>query len=318
LLDKFHQVFTTGGHARLSESKNNGSHETFAPLQFMRVSKEGSVMRQGGRVPRNIAPFVAGVAIVSVAVGITLWRSGRQDEKPLEVRRPIPAGEEQRQADDAGVDTPPLNGVVVAADQASPPAEQEPSVAGAPGNPPPAQEPPQNFRPKAGTAEKFSPDLNPQVKFVADALRSQERAEQLSVAILPKPFDLAAYQADPNAYLNEIAPARVFQAAQPGPKVPQLQPVGGTHHQVKQGDSATLQVRALPGAPVTFTSFDMGEFENRLTSITVKASEEGVAQAKLKGTPGTYNWVNILAASPLSSGQVKFAVFVELPQAGAD
>jgi len=77
-------------------------------------------------------------------------------------------------------------------------------------------------------------------------------------------------------------------------------------------------VRATPGAPVTFTSFDLGQFENQLTSITVRADDKGIATARFIGSPGTINDVNILVASPVNSGQAKFAVNVVLPRpAGA-
>jgi len=64
------------------------------------------------------------------------------------------------------------------------------------------------------------------------------------------------------------------------------------------------------GAPVTFTSFDCGAFSNLLTSITVTADTDGVATATFLATPGTLNETNILAASPLCSGQVNFSVTI--------
>src|SRR5690606_10279160 len=72
----------------------------------------------------------------------------------------------------------------------------------------------------------------------------------------------------------------------------------------------SLRVRAVPGAPVTFTSLDMGAFQNRLASITVRADGEGVAVARFTGTPGTLGLTNVLAASPLTSGQQHFTVSV--------
>ena len=86
----------------------------------------------------------------------------------------------------------------------------------------------------------------------------------------------------------------------------------------EQGQSIPLRVRATPGAPVTFTSFDLGQFENQLTSITVQADKQGIATARFVGSSGTINDVNILVASPVNSGQAKFAVNVVLPRpAGA-
>lgn len=84
--------------------------------------------------------------------------------------------------------------------------------------------------------------------------------------------------------------------------------------EVLQGEPVPLKVRTIPNAPVTFTSFDLGSFSNRLTSITVAADKDGVATAQFTGTPGTYNDVNILAASPMTSGQVKFVITVIVPK----
>ncbi len=75
-----------------------------------------------------------------------------------------------------------------------------------------------------------------------------------------------------------------------------------------------LKVKAVKDAPVTFTSFDLGSFHNQLTSVTVKADANGNAQAIFTGTPGTINNVNILAGSPMTSGQLKFTVNVEPPR----
>jgi len=82
---------------------------------------------------------------------------------------------------------------------------------------------------------------------------------------------------------------------------------------VVQGEAVRLAVQAVPESPVTFTSFDLGQFSNQLTTITVLADENGVASTEFLATPGTINDVNILAASPMASGQVKFVVNVSLP-----
>jgi len=164
-----------------------------------------------------------------------------------------------------------------------------------------------------GTTQPVPPELNPQVKSVVEAVRSKKHPERLSVAIAPKPFDRKAWQADPQTYLDTVEPGRVFQTAQPGPDVPAISAGSPRMQTVVQGQSVTLKVQAPPGAPVTFTSFDLGEFENRLTSITVKADEQGVAQAKFYGTPGTIEDVNLLVGSPMASGQVKYIVNVQLP-----
>ena len=74
-----------------------------------------------------------------------------------------------------------------------------------------------------------------------------------------------------------------------------------------------LKVNAEAGLPVTFYTPDGGEFDNRLKTVTVAANDEGVAETIYSAVTGTAGIVDILAASPAHSGQVRFAVKVELP-----
>lgn len=164
-----------------------------------------------------------------------------------------------------------------------------------------------------GTTPRVPRDANPNVRSVAEALDTGEHPERLSVLISPKPFDEAAYLADPQAYLDVVEPGRVWQVAQPGPDVARIRSLTPRLSRIEQGQTVTLRVEAIPGAPVTFTSFDLGAFENQLTSVTVRADAEGIARANFTGTPGTYNDVNIMAGSPMTSGQVRFIVNVEPP-----
>ncbi len=155
---------------------------------------------------------------------------------------------------------------------------------------------------------------NPQIASVKEAMRTKTHPERLSSLIIPAPFDAAAYRAGPEKYLNVVEPGRVWQAAQPGPGVKRLTSVSSEYEFIEQGQSVSLKVQAAPGAPVTFTSFDLGAFDNQLTSQTVKADETGLAKATFIGTGGTRGEVKILAASPLSSGQVQFLVQVDYPK----
>lgn len=168
-----------------------------------------------------------------------------------------------------------------------------------------------------GTTPPVPVDLNPNVKSVHEALTTGRFPERVSAMTPPKPFDRAAYTADPQAYLDVVEPGRVWQPAQPGEGVPRIKASTPRYVEAEQGEPVSLRVEAVAGAPVTFTSFDLGAFQNRLTSITVQAGDDGVAVARFTGTPGTINNVNILAASPMTSGQLRFVVNVQLPEAAA-
>jgi len=169
------------------------------------------------------------------------------------------------------------------------------------------------IRVRAGRVRPVRARANRQVASVAEALRTRRFPERVSPLIRPRRFDRKAYERSPEAYLRRVEPGRVFQSAQPGPGVVRIRSVGRTTFRVGQGEVVRLRVQAVPGAPVTFTSFDLGAFENELPSITVRADRRGVAEARFRGTPGTYDRVNILAASPMTSGRVRFCVYVELP-----
>jgi hypothetical protein len=165
-----------------------------------------------------------------------------------------------------------------------------------------------------GRAPAIPRDANRMVASVAEALSTGRFPERLSPMLAPKPFDEQAYRKNPETYLNTVEPGRVFQCAQPGPNVPALNRDSKPGLRTVQGETVSLKVRAPSGAPVTFTSFDSGAFQNQLPSITVAAGDDGVAIARFTGTPGTYGLVNILAGSPLASGRVSFVVDITLPE----
>ncbi len=154
---------------------------------------------------------------------------------------------------------------------------------------------------------------NPQVASVIEAGRTGGHPERRTALMTPKPFDPVAWENDPQAYLDVCEPGRVFQPAQPGQGVKQLGVKGSPNIEVASGASTELAVKAIPEAPVTFTSFDLGNFSNQLTSITVKADDKGIATATFFAV-GTVNDCNILAASPLCSGQINFTVFIPPPE----
>ena len=153
-------------------------------------------------------------------------------------------------------------------------------------------------------------DTNAQVHSVAEALRDKNHPERLSPLFPPKPFDADSYRQNPRAYLDVVEPARAMQAATPGKDVHRIQSLSPQLQDVQPGASITLKVRAAPKWPISFTSTDLGAFENKLTAITVEADETGVAEVKFYATPGTENGCRVMAASPMTSGTVNFQVNV--------
>ncbi len=90
------------------------------------------------------------------------------------------------------------------------------------------------------------------------------------------------------------------------------------NHVLRAGESVRLRVKTEPGMPATFTSFDLGTFDNGLSSITVAADELGIAQASFHASPGKKGEINILAASPAATERVKFNVYVVREPSGAE
>lgn len=165
-----------------------------------------------------------------------------------------------------------------------------------------------------GFSPPVSPEANPQAKQLFAALKVRSEPATYSSFAKAAPFDSQAYERDPDSYINAIEPGRVFSPAQPDVNVVAIRPEGSVYHGVVQGESVALRVRVQPRDPVTFTSFQLGSFENQLTSITVQADGEGIAQANFTASRGTIDDVQILAAGPRTSGQVQFLVNVRLAQ----
>lgn len=163
-----------------------------------------------------------------------------------------------------------------------------------------------------GFSPPVSPTANKQVEGVYAALRDRTSPNAFSSFATAKPFDAEAYKKDPQAYIETVEPSRVFSPAQPGEGVKAIRPNGSIYHDVRQGESVALSVETEPGAPVTFTSFDLGFFSNELTSITVQADDKGIASAQFTAGGGTIDDLKILAASPMTTGQVKFHLNVRI------
>ena len=126
-----------------------------------------------------------------------------------------------------------------------------------------------NELPDQGFSPAVKPDANPQVASVAAALKDRKNPARFSSFVKATPFNAEQYASDPQSYLNVVEPGRVFQPAQPGPDVKQLTRASGRYFRIAQGETVTLAVKGQPKAPVTFTSFDLGSFENQLTSVSL-------------------------------------------------
>lgn len=125
-----------------------------------------------------------------------------------------------------------------------------------------------------------------------------------------KPFNRDEFEKDPKAYLSKFEPGRVWQSAQPGDGVPVLIRLSPRKHSLLQTESVRLVVQAPRGAPVAFSSFDGGVFENQLSNVTVLAGEDGKATATFTATRGTIRNATVLAASPLATGRVQFQLVI--------
>ena len=166
----------------------------------------------------------------------------------------------------------------------------------------------------AGMLPRLKGDENPQVAGVFQELRSANAPpEARSSMFLPEKFDKERYFDNPGEYVNKIRPGRAFAPSNPGPDVVPLAAVSSRLTTVLQDEKAILRVRAAEGYPVTFYTPDGGEFGNRLKTVTVVANKDGIAEAAYTAVSGTAGIIDVVAASPLHSGQVTFSVKVVTP-----
>jgi hypothetical protein len=165
-----------------------------------------------------------------------------------------------------------------------------------------------------GSAPPVPADANPQVAGLYASLTDPEGPRAARSALFePEPFDLEAYQKDPSAWLNQIRPGRVFEPAKPREGVGPIKNQSPIFHHIVQGERVNLAVKVSPGMPVTFYTPKVGEFPNRLTTHSVAADAEGIARTVYLAGPGTKGMVEIMAASPVHSGVLRYKVRVSLP-----
>jgi hypothetical protein len=174
------------------------------------------------------------------------------------------------------------------------------------------------LNPNPGRTPEIDPNANPSTRSVAEAFGKKELAHRLSVLIPPPPFDRETYSKDLQTYLDTVEPGRVFQNLPYGPGVAPIERKSPYFYEVLQGETVVLEAKAEPGMPVTFYSNRLGQFANLLGTITVAADENGIARAEFKASDGTRESVEILAASPVNSGQVRYLVKINPPPAVAN
>lgn len=177
-------------------------------------------------------------------------------------------------------------------------------------SPPETTSPQKTVKKRQGFSPAVDPNANASVTQLVSELKTRQNPSSFSSFAPPEQFDVESYKADPEPYLAKIEPGRVFAPAQPGDGVPPIRSEGKRFHRLKQGESVRLRVAVPSGYPVTFASQDLGQFDNQLSSITVAAGDDGIAEAVYTASGGTIDLVQILAASPMASGQVKFTVDV--------
>lgn len=125
-----------------------------------------------------------------------------------------------------------------------------------------------------------------------------------------QPFDPAAFAASPESYLGTVSPGRCFQTKQAtGPDDVHLRLASEPRLELARGEKVALMVIGLPNAPVSFTSFDGGEFEESgLGSVTVRADARGIASAHFLAGVGINGDIQVQAGSPLAVGTQRFLI----------
>jgi len=171
-----------------------------------------------------------------------------------------------------------------------------------------------NPLPSPGALPPLKGNENPQVAgLYAEVADFHAPAASRSAMFLAQEFDEQKYRENPKTYLDKIRPGRVFKPKQPGQGVRPIAAESNRFVTILQNESVNLIIQASPNAPVTFYTPDGGEFGNRLKSISIAANENGIAEVTYRAVSGVAGLIEILGASPLHSGQVKFTVKVVLP-----
>ena len=165
-----------------------------------------------------------------------------------------------------------------------------------------------------GRSTPVSVDLNASTRSIKESIGKPELAYRRGMMHPAPSFDRAEYERDPQKYLDEVAPGRINQSLAPSKDVAAIRRRGKYIYTLVQGESVSLEVIVKPKMPVTFHSPSLGEFESGLTSITVKADENGVARARFTASGGTRGEIDLRAASPVHSDVARWLIEVVKPQ----
>jgi hypothetical protein len=151
---------------------------------------------------------------------------------------------------------------------------------------------------------------NPGAHSVIEAVKTGKYPERLTPLIAPRPFDLVAFEANPQQYLDTVEPGRCFQTLKnPGPDSAYLHPASQSLVRAQADEPIALMVKGAPNAPVTFTAFEGGQFtENGLNSVSVRGDARGYATAHFKVPAGANGRLPVLAGSPMAVGNQTFLI----------
>jgi len=165
-----------------------------------------------------------------------------------------------------------------------------------------------------GQVPRIDISTNASTKIVAKAAEEGDLTRLSTMASIPA-FDADEYLANREAYLEDIVPARIWQSS--GDKsAKKIIRKNYFYNDMLQGETIELKVEVAPRSPVTFHSNNLGQFPNKLTTMTVESNEEGLAVIPFLATQGTYGEIDILAASPSRRNRAHFVVNVKLPGLG--
>ncbi len=157
-------------------------------------------------------------------------------------------------------------------------------------------------------------NANANTKSLAKTEDNPELAKNRSMLQVPEPFDREAYLKNPQAYIDEVVAGRIWQPAKPSKKTATIQRVGKYRHQLVQGETVTLRVNVESGMPVHFASERLGQFENQLPTITVRADKNGRATTRFTASGGTRDFIDLVASSPVHSGYARWLIEISQPK----